>query len=257
MFKLERNKIKTVNASGDVELKNGRIISRAYVVRNDPNRDDYIIAKEETGLLGLTNQEDDETPPVNKQAVVNYVHELVNKAIAEQTDLLKKAVSPAFFSNKSHARSVIKTKLTARELEILSLQDLLSLDEPQRNELINIIQAFRGKNKSFLFKEGESSFAEGIGALLRRGVTLQQFVKLDKDHQFIFALNGITICLLDKRIPFEKLEKLTLPDLQDVFSNLIPHGRLFDFVEGDLKLREEISKLIDSKLSQPSYTKNF
>jgi hypothetical protein len=115
-FKLERNKIKTVNVSGDVELKNGRIILGAYVLRNNLNKEGYIIAKEQTGLLGLTGREDDETPPVNKQAVVNYVHTLINNTIVEQNELLKKenpARSPTFFSNKSTSKTIIKIALNA------------------------------------------------------------------------------------------------------------------------------------------------
>lgn len=79
MFKMDKSSIKKINSEGDIELKNGRIILKDYIIRNSSN-DSYFIAKERTGILGLTSREDENTPPVQKDDVVNYIEKLAKDA---------------------------------------------------------------------------------------------------------------------------------------------------------------------------------
>ena len=101
MYKMEKDKIRKINSLGDIELKNGRIIPKKYIIRNSSS-DLFFIAKEETGLLGLTAREDDKDFPVEKMDVVNFIHELVKNAkntcelklSAQSSKPLKKRVLP-------------------------------------------------------------------------------------------------------------------------------------------------------------------
>src|SRR5579872_446515 len=79
MYKIGRERIKFFNSSGDAVLLNGRIISKTNIVRKYAT--DFIIAKEPQGLLGLTSREDNDTPPVNKEVVVEYIKQLVAQEI--------------------------------------------------------------------------------------------------------------------------------------------------------------------------------
>jgi hypothetical protein len=88
MFKMDRVNIQSVTHRGDIVLKNGRVIFNIHIIRNDLTRDDYIIAKEENGLLGLTGREDNQTPPVTKESVIAYIQQMVCQEIDKQQKIL-------------------------------------------------------------------------------------------------------------------------------------------------------------------------
>jgi signal recognition particle subunit SEC65 len=88
MYRSEKSSIKSTTKDGDLVLLNGRVIPKACIIRNS-NMDDFFIAKEKMGLLGLTSREDKVTPPVTKKDVCDYIMVNVNQVRTEMEAKLK------------------------------------------------------------------------------------------------------------------------------------------------------------------------
>lgn len=255
-FKLERSHIQSIGRD-NVKLKNGKIIPGYEVIRNDPDKDTYIIAKEPTGLLGLTSYDDDTTPAVVKGDVVTYISYLINKAIEDQKKLLKKekqdiSSSTAFFSVKTDPLFLIKNSLTAKELQCLPLEELINLGESERNRLIKNVQSFRTPKSEEMTWTTDNYFLDGLNALLIRHISLSQFAEFDKEQQILLTTNKLFLCLMDFGIDFNKLSKLSSEDLKKIFSWLREDESRIDLLyHRSSKLQEELNLLIESK---PSYS---
>lgn len=84
MARIDRETVsREVELTGDLILKNGRVILKSHVVRNRLDCD-YLIIKEQTGLLGLTKLDDNKSPPITKNRVVVYISQLITENIKKE-----------------------------------------------------------------------------------------------------------------------------------------------------------------------------
>lgn len=85
MVKIDRARVDFQDANGNIVLKNGVLILKTNVVRNWQDTD-YLIIKEETGLLSLTKWDDDKTLPITKMRVDLYIHQLISEQIKQEVE---------------------------------------------------------------------------------------------------------------------------------------------------------------------------
>ena len=83
-FRLDGSMLKEKYLDGSIELRNGRKIAKENCIRID---NDAIKAQEPLGLLSLTTREDNETPPVTKAAVVDYIEYRLKQTISQINEL--------------------------------------------------------------------------------------------------------------------------------------------------------------------------
>ena len=223
------------------------------------------VAFEQKGLLGLTARNDSTAPPVSKEAVVIYIHELVNTAIAQKKLASNVTDSPAtqptlFADNKKQEEAAIKqikTMLSAEELKVIPVMALARLPMGARLAYCDNVRRERGTpfaEREELYFGPDNYFLAGVEALLLRGVKATQFLQLSKEKQVILALDEATWLLMDIGVDFDKMSKLNVADLTDMFSWLRSDvSRAMQLCSKyEDKLMHEVNQLIDSKLTSYS-----
>jgi hypothetical protein len=95
------------STTNKVYFKNGRVVEQREIIRYLPRNQDFI-GLEPEGLLSLTAQEDSRTPSVTKEAVINYIKNLMNQEISYHDDKFideekrsASSVSHSIFSNNT------------------------------------------------------------------------------------------------------------------------------------------------------------
>ena len=124
MYKIDRSSIKNITEQG-IFLLNSRFIPKEYIIRNSLV-DEYFIAKEPNGLLGLTSREDNETGPVTKKDIVEYIKQQVMIHFSEQLKKLEGKIQPEI----SLPNDVVEREVTNNQpnffLSVVSFKQLIS-----------------------------------------------------------------------------------------------------------------------------------
>jgi hypothetical protein len=241
-----------------------RVVNYAYFGSSDL---DTIVYKdqngkpafEKKGLLGLTVWNDPNTTSVIKEDVVQYIHQLIDIAIEQKKNegpINASSSDSKFFKNNQNDEIIkqIKQLVTEEELELgrVPIMSLVKLRSVIRVSFCELVQQFRLPPKPGRYSS--NPFLHGLSALLLRGVSLDQFLSINKSNQISLTVKHSAWRLVEIGIDFDKLVQLENEDLKKIFVWLSHNPdkvmALYDY-EKRKDVAAEINTFIDKTLDTP------